>query len=100
MNNTWKNLFSPRRAEQELDREMLDHLDRQTNENIRKGMTPEAARRTARLSLGGVEQVKEECRDERPARLLTDLDSPPSRCSRWPWASARIPRSSAWSTAC
>jgi len=73
MNNAWKNLFSPRRAEQELDREMLDHLERQTNENIRRGMSAAEARRAAKLSLGGVEQVKEECRDEQPARVLSDL---------------------------
>lgn len=73
MNNAWKNLFRPRRAEQELDREMADHLERQTNENIRRGMTPNEARRAAQMSLGGVEQVKEECRDERPARVFADL---------------------------
>jgi putative ABC transport system permease protein len=73
MNNAWKNFFLPRKAETELDAEMRDHLERQTNENFRRGMTPEQARRQALLSLGGVEQVKEECRDERPARLLADL---------------------------
>ena len=55
MNNAWKNLFSPRRAERELDREVLDHLERQVSENIRRGMNPDEARRAAQLSLGGVE---------------------------------------------
>ena len=73
MNNTWKNLFRPRKAETELNAEMRDHLERQINENLRRGMTPEIARRQALLSLGGVEQVKEECRDERPARIMADL---------------------------
>ena len=73
MNNAWKNLFRPRKAENELDAEMRDHLERQTNENLRRGMTPQAAHRQAMLSLGGVEQVKEECRDERPVRMLADL---------------------------
>jgi putative ABC transport system permease protein len=73
MNNAWKNLFRPRKAENELDAEMRDHLERQIAENLRRGMTPEQARRQALLSLGGVEQVKEECRDERPARLMADL---------------------------
>ena len=73
MNNAWKNLFRPRKAEAELDAEMRDHLERQTSENLRRGMTSETARRQALLSLGGVEQVKEECRDERPARMMADL---------------------------
>ena len=73
MNPAWKRFFSPRRNEQERDPVMADHLERQVNENIRRGMSPDEARRSARLSLGGVEQVKEECRDERPARLISDL---------------------------
>ncbi len=73
MNNSWKNFFLPRRAERELDAEMRDHLDRQIAENVRRGMTPDEARRQAMISLGGIEQVKQDCRDERPARLLADL---------------------------
>ncbi len=73
MNRPWKNLLNPNRAEKELDIEMRDHMERQIAENLRRGMTPDEARRSARLSLGGVEQVKEECRDERPARLAADF---------------------------
>ena len=40
---------------------------------MRRGMTGDQARRAAQLSLGGVDQVKEECRDERPARVFSDL---------------------------
>ena len=73
MNNIWKNLFTPRRAERELDAELRDHLERQVTENIHRGMSPEEARRSATLRIGGVEKVKEECREERPAHWITDL---------------------------
>ena len=36
-------------------------------------MTPEAARRRARIELGGLEQTKEECRDARGVRVLETL---------------------------
>ena len=36
-------------------------------------MTPEEARRQARLAIGGPEQVKEQCRDARGTRCLEDL---------------------------
>jgi putative ABC transport system permease protein len=61
------------RTESELAEELAFHLERQTEENLRAGMTPAAAGRAARLALGGVEQVKERVRDERGVRALEDL---------------------------
>src|SRR3954471_4636656 len=58
------------KTEVEMDAELRFHVERQTELNIRGGMTPEAARTAARINLGGVEQVKEECRDVRPGRVL------------------------------
>src|SRR5215471_9616241 len=52
-------------ADQELDDELLDHLERKTEEYVAQGMTQEEAHRRARLDLGGIEQTKEECRDTR-----------------------------------
>ncbi len=64
-------LFSDR-LEREMEREMRFHLERETEENMRRGMTPTEARRAARLSFGGVERFKEECRDvQRPRRWET-----------------------------
>lgn len=37
------------------------------------GVEPDAARRQARIEIGGSEQVKEQCRDVRPTRWLEDL---------------------------
>ena len=62
-----------RREERELDEELDFHLEAITEENLRRGMSPEEARRNAVLTIGGVEQVKEEVRDARGTRPLEDL---------------------------
>ncbi len=56
--------------EQELDSELRYHIERQTEENIRRGMTPQDARRVALRTIGGIEQIKEECRDARLGRSV------------------------------
>src|SRR5215472_13514596 len=60
-------------ADNELDDELRDHLGRKTEEYVAKGMAPEEARRRARLDLGGVEQTKEKCRDERRVTWIQDF---------------------------
>src|SRR5262245_16931845 len=59
--------------ERELDEELRDHVDRQTEQNIRLGVTPEEARSAALKTFGGVEQAKERSRDARGVRWLEDL---------------------------
>ena len=61
------------KIEREVDAELRFHLDRLTEENQHRGMTPEEARRAASVSLGGLEQVKEECRDARAGRLVETI---------------------------
>jgi putative ABC transport system permease protein len=68
-----RSLFRRGAVEQELERELQFHLERQTAENIAAGMTAEEARRAARREFGGLEQVKEECRDERRVNRLENL---------------------------
>lgn len=58
-------LFRRRKLDQELNDEIAYHIEAKTEENIAKGMPPEEARRTARMELGGVEQVKEKIRSVR-----------------------------------
>ena len=65
-------LFNKSRAERELDEELRYHIQQQTDQNIRLGMTAEDARRTALQKFGGVEQAKEESRDVRGIRWLED----------------------------
>src|ERR1700722_11854684 len=58
-------LFANSRVEAELTREIGAHLALLEDEYLRQGMTPEDARRAARLAYGGVEQAKQLHRDER-----------------------------------
>jgi predicted permease len=65
-----RNLFSSRRVDIDLDQEVHTHLEMLTDENIRAGMPPEEAQRAARIELGGIEQVKEQVREERLGNWL------------------------------
>src|SRR5215813_13500247 len=68
-----RSIFRRSQVEQELDEELRYHLERQIEENIAKGMTPEEARYAALRAMGGVELRKEECRDMRRVRWIEDL---------------------------
>src|SRR5713226_3981839 len=59
-----RNLFLSRRVDADLDQEVHSHLELLIAENIRAGMPPEEAQRAARIELGGIEQVKEQVREE------------------------------------
>ena len=67
-----RSLFRWAQADQELDDELRDHLERKTEEYVAQGMTQEEARRSARLDLGGIEQTKEKCRDARRVNRIQD----------------------------
>src|SRR5215475_12344164 len=66
-------LFFKTRMEDELQTELQFHLEREIEENIVRGMTPEEARCAALRSFGGMERVKEESRDVRGVRFVEDL---------------------------
>jgi putative ABC transport system permease protein len=66
-------LFFKPKMEDELQAELQFHLEREIEENIIRGMTPEEARFAALRSFGGVERVKEESRDVRGVRLLEEV---------------------------
>src|SRR4029453_19685119 len=51
-----------RRALNGLDDDIRDHIERETQENIELGMTPEEAHRQAMLRFGNVARVKEDAR--------------------------------------
>jgi predicted permease len=65
-----RSLFFRRRIEQELDDEFQFHLERQTDENIAKGMSSEDARSAAIRAFAGLEQRKEDCRDARRVSVV------------------------------
>ena len=69
----WRRLRHRDRLEGELDRELRDHVERQVADHRRAGLPEDEARRRARLELGGLDQIKELCRDARGSRWLDDL---------------------------
>src|SRR5437870_11682420 len=68
-----RSLFRWAQADQELDDELRDHLERKTEEYMAQGTTQEEARRRARLDLGGIARTKENCRDAPRVSGLEDF---------------------------
>jgi len=68
-----RSLFRGRNVEQELSEELQFHLEHKIEEGIARGLSPEEARYAALRSMGGLEQRKEEIRDMRHLRWLTDF---------------------------
>ena len=68
-----RSLFRQPEVEKELDAELRFHLDRQIEENLASGMAPEEARYAARRLIGGLAQIKEECRDTRGFNLIASI---------------------------
>jgi putative ABC transport system permease protein len=56
-----------RRPSTELDEELQFHLEQATQANIAAGMTPEEARRQARIDFGGMESAREQTYAQRPS---------------------------------
>src|SRR6476469_4776333 len=60
-----KGLFAGQRQDQELSEELQAHLEMLVEENRRKGMPEEEARRIAAVTLGGIAQTEEAYREAR-----------------------------------
>src|SRR5262245_28195852 len=77
-NDRWWNLLRMRyrsvlrrsKVEQELDKELRFHLEQQTQEYRTTGMSEDDARRAAMRKLGGLDQIREDCRDMRRTSVL------------------------------
>ena len=54
--------FRRKRALDGLDRDIRAHIDRETQDNVERGLSPEEARRQAMLACGNVALVKEDTR--------------------------------------
>src|SRR5215468_1532835 len=61
------------KIEREMERELRIHLEMETAENMRRGMSEEEARLAARRSFGGVDQVKETYRDLSRFRRIEEV---------------------------
>lgn len=66
-------LFIKGRLDAVLDEELRAHLEMLKADNIRAGLAPSEAARRARLQLGGIEQIKENVRDERGLQLVESV---------------------------
>jgi predicted permease len=58
-------LLSRQRMELDLDKELRFHFESQVADKVRSGIPELEARRLTRLEFGGIEQIKEDCRQSR-----------------------------------
>src|SRR5438876_5567507 len=68
-----RSLFLGSHLDRDMDEELRFHVERQIEDNILAGMNPEEARYAVLRSFGGLDHVKEECRDARGFRFLEEL---------------------------
>src|ERR1700691_1805795 len=68
-----RSLFLRGAVEGELDEELRFHLEHQVEKYIRSGLTREEAVRRTRIEFGGLDQVKEHCREARGVRFVETL---------------------------
>jgi putative ABC transport system permease protein len=68
-----RTFFRKNQTDREMEAELRFHLERQIEDNIKRGMSPKNACYEALRSFGGIERVKEECRDARGLRWLDRL---------------------------
>lgn len=65
--------FSQSQTDQDLEMEMASHLEIAIEDNLKRGMSPEEARRQALIRFGGVEQAMQQHREERGFQSLDIL---------------------------
>jgi hypothetical protein len=70
-----RTLLRPKRVEDELNKELQHHLEREIHAGLRAGLTPEEARYAAMRAMGPVEKSEEECRDEHHVKFVQRLEA-------------------------
>jgi hypothetical protein len=65
--------FHKQELDKDLSEELAFHIEQETEENIAAGMRVEEAHYAALRKFGGVEQVKEDCRDAWGLRFIDTL---------------------------
>jgi predicted permease len=65
--------LSPGHPDREFEYELETHLEMLTDDNVRRGMAPEEARRAARIRLGGLTQLKETHRELQRLPMIDTL---------------------------
>ena len=66
----FRSLLRKTHVERELTDELRFHLEKLIEEKVASGMTPEEAHHAAMRELGGMEQIKEQCRDMRKVNYI------------------------------
>lgn len=66
-------LFRRDHLNSELDEELRDHIERETEKYLRSGLPVEEARRRALIALGGMEQARQQTRDSRGIRMIEQM---------------------------
>jgi len=66
-------LFRRNHLNAELDEELRDHIERETEKYLRAGLPVEEARRRALIALGGMEQARQQTRDSRGIRMIEQM---------------------------
>ena len=69
----WSRLLRRNKLEQDLGRELQFHIEERIFALKSTGLSESEARRRVRQEFGGIEQVKEECRDARGISFVDNL---------------------------
>jgi predicted permease len=65
-----RSLFRRNAMEADLDSELRFHVEREIAKHVQSGLSPQEAHRRARLAFGGLDQIREDCRDARGVNFL------------------------------
>ena len=60
-----RRIFFRERLEADLDKELRFHFESEVADKVRSGIPETEARRLTRIEFGGIEQIKEDCRERR-----------------------------------
>ena len=71
--NWWGRLLRRKEQEAHLEKELRFHIEQRIADLTRSGLGEEEARRKVRQEFGGMDQVKEDCRDARGTRWIEDF---------------------------
>jgi len=68
-----RRLFQKGLTEKRMDAELRFHLEQRVRDYLASGLSPEEARRQAQLAFGGLEQIKQDCREARTENHVEDF---------------------------
>src|SRR5438045_9126792 len=69
----FQRLFARKQMEIELDKELRFHFEAQVADKVRAGVRESEALRLTRIEFGGIEQIKEDCRESRGTMWLESI---------------------------